>query len=134
MQRTVKEAFNCKRWAVIGATQTTYKFGYKIFKMLKDMGYDVVPINPAYTEVLGVKSYKSIREANSVQVVNMVVSPEKSFAMLDAIAEQGVEFIWFQPGTYDDKTIQRANDLGFKVIYNYCVLVELGSLPFCPID
>lgn len=129
MHEYIKAAFSKEKWAVLGATQTEHKFGYKIFKRLSDKGYDVLPINPNYTEVNGVKTKASISETIGVSVVNVVVAPEIAYQALEGISDCGVEFVWFQPGSYNDAVIQHANDLGLKVIYGYCVLVELGSIP-----
>ncbi len=43
---TIKDALAEKVWAVIGATHKTDKFGYKIYKCLKEHGYEVYPVNP----------------------------------------------------------------------------------------
>ena len=38
---TIQQALDQKVWAVIGATHKTEKFGYKIYKCLKDHGYEI---------------------------------------------------------------------------------------------
>lgn len=129
MQAYVKEAFSENKWAVLGATQSKHKFGYKIFKSLCNKGYSVLPINPNYHEIDGIETKNSILETSGVAVVNVVVAPEIAYQSLEGISESGVQYVWFQPGTYNDAVIQQANDLGLKVIYGYCVLVELGSIP-----
>ena len=49
---TIKDALAEKVWAVIGATHKTDKFGYKIYKCLKEHGYEVYPVNPNVTSIL----------------------------------------------------------------------------------
>ncbi|MEW9082965.1 CoA-binding protein, partial [Caldanaerobacter subterraneus] len=34
------------------------------------------------------------------------------------------EFIWFQPGSESEELIEKAKDLGLKVIHNTCVMLE----------
>ena len=41
---TIQQALDQKVWAVIGATHKTEKFGYKIYKCLKDHGYEYIPL------------------------------------------------------------------------------------------
>ena len=48
---TIQQALDQKVWAVIGATHKTEKFGYKIYKCLKDHGYEVYPVNPNIAEI-----------------------------------------------------------------------------------
>ncbi len=126
MRKFVQEALNKTHWAVVGATQSHNKFGYKIFNRLVEKGYDVTPVNPFHSEIDGVVTVANIAETQGIQVVNMVISPEKCLKVLETISDMGIEVVWFQPGSYNDDVIQRANDLGLKVIYGYCVLVELG--------
>ena len=54
---TIQQALDQKVWAVIGATHKTEKFGYKIYKCLKDHGYEVYPVNPNVAEIDGDKCY-----------------------------------------------------------------------------
>jgi hypothetical protein len=128
MQTYIKEAFLKSEWAVLGATQTKHKFGYKIFKSLCHKGYSVLPINPNYSDVDGVETKSSLSETTGIEVVNVVVAPEIAYQALDGMSESGVQYVWFQPGAFNEAVIQKANDLGLKVIYGYCVLVELGSI------
>jgi predicted CoA-binding protein len=133
MKAIVNEMLELKSWAVVGATQTTSKFGYKIFKKLKECGFNVIPVNPVYDQVDGVSCAKSISDTSAIEVVNVVVGPDKAYDLLDTLVDQGIKYVWFQPGAYNDRVIQKASSLDLKVVYGYCVLVELGELPFCPI-
>ncbi|QUH26025.1 CoA-binding protein [Serpentinicella alkaliphila] len=124
-----KTMLDKKVWAVIGATPDTSKFGYKIYKRLKNHGYTVYGVNPNYTEVEGEKIYRSIAELpEKPECIDMVVSPRISEKFLDEIKENGIEYVWFQPGTFDTAVIEKAESLNLKIVYkNYaCVLVELG--------
>ena len=57
---TIKDALAEKVWAVIGATHKTDKFGYKIYKCLKEHGYEVYPVNPNVTSIDGDTCYPSL--------------------------------------------------------------------------
>jgi predicted CoA-binding protein len=58
----MSEMLKLKKWAVVGATNNQEKFGFKIFKALKQAGYDVMPVNPGIEEILGVKCYPSLEK------------------------------------------------------------------------
>jgi len=124
-----KEMLDKKVWAVIGATPDNSKFGYKIYKRLKNAGYTVYGVNPKYTDLDGDKIYTSISDLpEKPECIDMVVSPRVSEEFLDEIKENGIEYVWFQPGTFDNAVIEKAESLGLKIVYkNYaCVLIELG--------
>lgn len=117
-----------KVWAVIGANPDPSRFGYKIYKKLKSCGYTVYGVNANYSEVEGDKIYRSISELpEKPDCIDMVVRPSISEEYLDEIKENGIEYVWFQPGTFDDEVIKKAESLGLNTVYknNACVLVEL---------
>jgi len=122
-----QEMLNKKVWAVIGVTPDPDKFGYKIYKKLKEKGYKVYALNPRYTEVEGDKIYSSIKDLpERPDCVDMVVNHKLSLSVLDEINAAGIEYVWFQPGTFDEAVIEKAEGMGMKIVYYDCVLVALA--------
>lgn len=114
-----------KVWAVIGATHNTDKFGYKIYKRLKSKDYKVFPVNPGLSQIEGDPCYKDLAELpQTPDVLNMVVRPERTRQYLEEAARLGIRYIWLQPGTYDDETIELAKKLGLQYV-KACVLVAV---------
>lgn len=121
----VEEALKRKIWAVVGATARENKFGYKIYKNLKHSGYTVYPVNPKYDLIDGDECYDSLTSLPVVpEVVDMVVSPKIGYNFINDAAKLGVDIIWFQPGAESDDLIKKSKDLGLKVIYNTCAMME----------
>lgn len=124
-----EEMLNKKVWAVVGATPNKEKYGYKIWRKLLDHGYETYGINPNHDSINGEKVYPNLKVVpKKIDVIDIVVPPKISLNTLDEAKELGVEYIWFQPGTFDDKVIEKAKDLGFKILYNDCVLATLIEL------
>lgn len=112
-----------KVWAVIGANQNPEKFGWKIYKRLKDKGYEVYPLNPAYETIDGDICYKSLSSMPRVpEVINMVVAPERGKPYIEEAAKLGIKYIWFQPGTFDKEIFVLVKELGMEAL-QACVLV-----------
>jgi len=115
-----------KVWAVVGANQNPEKFGNRIYRKLKNKGYEVYAVNPLYDTVDGDPCYKDLSALpKQPDVVNMVVSPKRAKAVLEEAARLGVKYIWFQPGTHDDEVLELAGKLGLETVQD-CVLVVLG--------
>lgn len=115
-------AFGQKKWAVVGANNNPEKFGNKVYKMLKNAGFVVYPVNGRYDEVDGDRCYKSLDELpEKVDYVSVVVRPD--------IAEEYVKdydaVFWFQPNTYTEETLKKVGS--GKYIAGPCVLVEHGK-------
>lgn len=128
MSNVKEEMLSKKVWAVSGVTDKEDRFGYKIWKTLIKHGYETYGVNPRYDEIEGEKIYKSIQEIpKQIEVLDMVVGPKIAINTLDDAKEAGVEYIWFQPGTFDEEVINKAVELGFKILYDDCVYKELKS-------
>lgn len=129
MEELVNEALSKKVWAVVGATPRTEKFGYKIYKTLKNHGYTVFPVNPNYNEVDGDTCYSDLKSLPQVpQAVDMVVSPKRAESTIREASPLGCEFIWFQPGAESDEVISLSESLGLKVVHHDCVMQRLSNI------
>lgn len=118
-----------KNWAVIGVTSNKDKYGYKIWQKLKEHGYKVYGVNPKYSFIDQEKVYSSLKDIpEKINVIDLVVPPNVSLKILGEAKEMDIEYIWFQPGTFNDKVIQKAKDLNFKILYNDCILATLIKL------
>lgn len=117
-----------RNWAVVGATDNTEKFGYKIFKALKAAGYNVYPVNPGINEIIGEKCYPSLKDLPMVpEVVNVVVPPKVGEQIMNNCAEIGIKNVWLQPGANASSVVELAKNLGLSVVDQHCVLVELRN-------
>lgn len=111
-------AFGQKKWAVVGANDNPEKFGYKVYKMLKDSGFIVYPVNPSYAELLGDRCYPSLHALpEKVDMVSIVVRPE----LAEAYVSDYDAVFWFQPGTFREDTLKLVKG---EYIADRCVLVE----------
>ncbi len=127
MNDLIEKALGYKNWAVVGATQNTSKFGYKVFKKLKQHGYNVYPVNTEYDEVEGSKCFPSIEAIEAdIDVVSMIVNPVRGLGILKKAEGKSIKQIWCQPGAESDELIEFAKTKGIEIIFNRCVLVELG--------
>ena len=122
------EMLNKKSWVVIGVSEKKDKWGYKIYKILKDHNYETYGVSPNYDELEGDKVYHSLSELpTKVEVLDMVVSPKISLKTLEEAKELGIEYIFFQPGTYNDEVVAKAEELGLKYLLNDCIYATLRN-------
>lgn len=126
MEKIKEEMLQKKTWVVAGVTAKKDRFGYKIWRKLKEHGYETFGVNPNYDEIEGEKIYHSVRDLpKKVDVLDMVVRPNLALQTLEEAKEANIEYIWFQPGSYNDEVIEKAKELGFKILYNDCVYATL---------
>lgn len=126
MENTIKAMLEKKNWVVVGANPNPEKYGNKIYNKLLNHGYNVVPVNPVYDEVEGVKTAKSLKDVEGeIDCINVVVSPKRAIEVVQDAIDLGIRYIWFQPGAFDENVIDMAENAGLEVVFHACVLVEL---------
>lgn len=127
--KTIKEEMLEKKvWAVVGVTEKRERFGYKIWRILKEHNYTSYGINPKYEEIDGEKIYHRLRDVpEKIDVVDMVISPKYGSLILDEAKDLGIDYIFFQPGTYDDDIVKKAETLGFKFLIGDCIYATLKA-------
>ena len=66
----IKQVFSLKRIAVIGMSKHSAKAAHFVPKYLSEQGFDITPINPTTSEILGKKCYPNI---SSIQLIVDVI-------------------------------------------------------------
>jgi predicted CoA-binding protein len=125
MEELIKEFMAKKKFAVIGATDNTDKYGNRIFKNLTGRGYEVYPVNPNLKEIEGVKCYPTLSDIPvKVDVVDFVVPPSVTESILKECKKLGLDHIWLQPGSESNAAIAFCHDNKLKVVYGTCVMLN----------
>lgn len=126
MERGIVEEFlSQRRFAVVGATNRKEKYGYKIFKDLKEKGYEVYPVHPVLQEIEGVRCYPTLSQVPvKVDVVDIVVPPRVTEKIVEECAKLKIKRVWMQPGAESEKAIKFCKTHRIKVIYGICVMRE----------
>jgi len=56
----IKQIFSLKKIAVVGMSRHIAKAAHFVPKYLTEQGFDITPVNPNSTEILGKKSYPDV--------------------------------------------------------------------------
>jgi predicted CoA-binding protein len=122
-----------KTIAVVGASTTEGKPGEYIPRYLQSQGYRIIPVNPRGGEILGERSYASLREIGEhIDVVDVFRPPEEAEAIAREAIALGARVLWFQPGTETDEAASLARDAGLTVVTRRCMGVTHGWLGLGP--
>jgi predicted CoA-binding protein len=114
-----------KTIAIVGLSSNELRASYFVGYYLKRHGYDVIPVNPRETEVLGERSYATLSDLPMpVDVVNVFRTPDA----LPGIAQEALaiqaDVLWCQFGVINEKGIQIAERGGMTVVVDRCLKVE----------
>tara|TARA_B100000287_G_scaffold270663_1_gene254872 strand:+ start:1398 stop:1781 length:384 start_codon:yes stop_codon:yes gene_type:complete len=112
--------------ALIGASNDRSKYGNKIYRDLRNKGYNVTPINPKEEKIEGDRAYSSIEEMKELpDIANFVVPPPVAMKIAQNITNLGIKHLWFQPGS-ESKELENwlKNTDGIEYLINACIMVE----------
>jgi uncharacterized protein len=118
-----------KNIAVVGLSADWFRPSYFAAKYMIDHGYQVIPVNPKYEEILGQKCYKSLRDIPvRVDVVDCFrKAPDIPPLVEDAIAIRA-RVLWMQLGVVNEEAAQKARAAGLEVVMDRCVKIEHARL------
>ena len=114
-----------KKIAVVGLSDNPDRTSYMVSKAMQDNGYEIVPVNPAVKEVLGVKAIGSLKELNEhVDIVNVFRRSEFVMDLAKDFLEIDADVFWTQLDVIDEEAFQMLKENGRKVIMARCIKVE----------
>jgi Predicted CoA-binding protein len=117
-----------KNFAVIGVTNDTTKFGYKIYKRLKEKGFNTFGISPKYNEIDGDTIYDNLDVVPApIDVAVFVINPKFAKEYIGQMRTIGIGYAWMQPGTYNDEILDLMKSHGITPIID-CILVQTEDL------
>ncbi len=129
----VADFVNRRTWAVVGVSAHPDKFGYRIFRNLRQAGYRVYGVNPNLQELDGQTIYPSLESLpERPEVVDVVVPPAVAQQVVEDCARLGLSRVWLQPGAESEAAIRYCHEHGIAVVHDACAMVEKRTWPAGP--
>ncbi len=111
--------------AVVGLSADPTRPSHSVSAYMQRAGYRILPVNPAVEEVLGERSYASLRNLPfRPDVVNVFRLPRFVPAIVDEMIELGLKAIWVQLGIVHPEAARGAEAAGIHVVMDRCILIE----------
>lgn len=122
----IRDIYKLKNIAVVGMSPTDGKPSNYVPKFLIEKGYNVIPVNPNYLNILNKKSYSKVSEIpENIDIVDIFRKTEDALSVIkDSINKEGIKVIWMQKGINNKEGKVLASNKGIKVLYNRCMLEE----------
>lgn len=115
--------------AVVGLSPKPDRPSHEVAAYLKAHGYQVVPVNPTETEILGEKSYPSLSDIPfAVDIVDVFRQPDAVPTIAEEAVKIGAKALWLQLGVISQEGAATAERGGLKVVMDRCLLVDHMAL------
>jgi hypothetical protein len=114
-----------KTIAVVGLSSNPARPSYGVTEYMQSAGYQIVPVNPNETDVLGEPSYACLEDVpQKIEIVDVFRRPEEVPSVVDAAIKAGAKVIWMQLGIANEPAAEKARAAGLTVVMDACILVE----------
>lgn len=135
MARIIDDAFEridiLKRYnriAMVGLSANEFRPSHFAAIYMQSEGYDIIPVNPRYEEILGRRCYPSLAAAaeagEAPEIVDVFRKPAEVPALAEEAIEVGAQVLWLQLGIEHQEAAERAVAAGLDVVMNRCVKIE----------
>ena len=119
-----------KRIAMVGISRNPKDFSASLFQELCRRGYDVVPVNPNASEVLGNPCFAQVQDIQpKVDAVLLMTTPAVTDIVVADCVSAGVSIVWMYraagKGAVSEKAIAFCQEHGIRVIAGQCPFMFL---------
>ena len=118
-----------KTLAVVGLSASWFRPSFFAAKYMQEHGYRIIPVNPAYSEVLGEKCYASLRDIpEKIDIVDCFRKSEDIAPIAEEAIAVDAKVLWMQIGVINAEAKQLAEQAGLEVVMDRCVKIEHARL------
>jgi predicted CoA-binding protein len=115
--------------AVVGLSDNPARPSYGVARAMQGLGYKIIPVRPAQTEVLGEKAYAQLTDLSEApDLVDVFRNPDAVDAIVDQCIAIGARRLWLQEGVVNEPAAERARAAGITVIMDRCVWRDAHAL------
>jgi len=111
--------------AVVGLSSKPNRPSHGVARYMQSVGYQIIPVNPNESEVLGEKVYPNLSAVTErIDVVDIFRRSDRVASIVDEAIQIGARAIWMQEGVVDEEAARKALRAGLMVVVNRCMLKE----------
>ncbi|GAX91829.1 CoA-binding protein [Effusibacillus lacus] len=113
--------------AVFGLSDDPAKASNEVAQYLQSQGYEIIPVNPKLTSVLGRKSYPTLMDVEgTVDIVDVFRRSEHVPEVVDQVMQmkEKPKAVWIQLGIVNDEQCKRIEEAGITAIQDACIKIE----------
>jgi predicted CoA-binding protein len=115
--------------AVVGLSENPARPSYGVAKILLDYGYEIYPVNPHESNVLGRPAVAELAQVPvKIDIVDLFRRSSEVGHHVDEAIAVGAKAVWLQDGVIDEAAALRAHEAGLVVVMDRCIARDLRRL------
>jgi predicted CoA-binding protein len=108
--------------AIVGLSTDPDKPSVAVAKVLLDAGYDVIPVHPTATEILGRKAYSTLADIPvPVDIVDVFRPAREAPGIARQAVDIGASTLWLQLGVTSEEARETTADAGLRFVEDTCI-------------
>ena len=122
----IRKIYNFRNIAIVGMSRDPAKAAHSVPKYMIERGYNVIPVNPIASEILGRSTYSRVSDIKShLDIIDVFRPSEDVYPVVeDSIKKPGIRVIWLQEGIHNVEAEKIALDNKIDVVFNRCIMAE----------
>jgi hypothetical protein len=118
-----------QRIAIVGASNNPERPSYEVAQYLQEQGFEIIPVNPALTQLFGAKAYPDLLSIpGPVEVVDIFRNPDAVPDIVEQAIARQAKVVWMQPGAENAAAAERADQAGLEVVMGICMMRKHRAL------
>ena len=122
----IRKFYIFRNIAVVGMSRDPAKEAHSVPKYMIERGYNIIPVNPLASEILGRRTYSRVSDIKSQVDIIDIFRPSNEILPVveDSIKKHGIRVIWLQQGIHNVEAEKIALDNKIEVVFNRCIMAE----------
>jgi len=114
-----------KTIAVVGLSPNPERDSYRVASYLLEHGYEIIPVHPRASEILGQKVYRDLASVEvPVDIVNVFRRSDHVLPVVQAALSLHPRVIWLQLGIVNQDAARVAEENGIPFVQDKCIMLE----------
>jgi predicted CoA-binding protein len=122
----IRKMYDFKNIAVVGMSRDPVKAAHFVPEYMIERGYNIIPVNPSASEILGKRTYSKVSDIKSqVDIIDVFRPSEDVYSVVeDSVKKPGVKVVGLQEVIHNAEAEKMALDNKINVVFNRCIMAE----------
>ncbi len=128
-----------ERLALVGVSQNPEELGRRLYRDMRQFGYQAIPVNPHTDTIDGEHCFSRVQDITPpVQAALLLTPPSANEQVVRDCAEAGIRLVWFygvgDASKANAQAIAYCEQQGISVIPGFCPYMFMSKVALLPQD